>query len=314
MIFFNAGQTHAILSFVVSGHVVFYDAETRDPIACLRTSVGAGGARQAHAAVPSLDETHVVVANQNGKLLERIRTDYATNTFTWDGALDLAAGVTPNGVPRELAGVRPDNAPICPLVASDSRHTFVTLRGGGLFVVDTAAPTMAIVGEYDRTTVHGDGSGGSEGAGKMYVNSGGGTPANLEEFDVYSFPLTGYSAANPPNVPAPTLVVSQDDREHTDSHGTALTKHGRYLWVTDRAGNRMVVIETATDEVVDEFSLAGELSDDPSPDLIAVAPAGNRMLVTLRGSIPLSGDPHVSTGSTPGVDRADPHGIALRIG
>jgi len=104
MIFFNAGQTHAILSFVVSGHVVFYDAETRDPIACLRTSVGAGGARQAHAAVPSLDGTHVVVANQNGKLLERIRTDYATNTFTWDGALDLASGVTPNGASRAAAG------------------------------------------------------------------------------------------------------------------------------------------------------------------------------------------------------------------
>ena len=38
--------------------------------------------------------------------------------------------------PCQAAGVRPDNAPICPFVASDNGPAFVTLRGGGLFVVD----------------------------------------------------------------------------------------------------------------------------------------------------------------------------------
>jgi hypothetical protein len=41
------------------------------------------------------------------------------------------------------------------------------------------------------------------------------------------------------------------------------------------------------------------------------------MFVSLRGSLPLTGDPHVSTGSTPGVDaggidRADPHALRVR--
>jgi hypothetical protein len=102
------------------------------------------------------------------------------------------------------------------------------------------------------------------------------------------------------------------------------------------------VIETASDRLVGEFSLTGALSDDPSPDLLDIAPSGNRMFVSLRGSMPLSGDPHASTGSTPGVgvihvlqggrtgrlesiarisnrdaggiERADPHGLRVRQG
>ena len=337
MLFFNTGQTHAVLAFVASGHVLFLDAAGRTPVACI--DVGA----QAHAAVPSPDESYVVVANQNGKLLQRIKTDYATNTFTLEPAatLDLANGTTPSGALRQDPALRPDNAPICPLVDSTSRLAFVTLRGGGLFVVDARSTPMRILAEYDRATVHGNGCGGVEAAGKMYVDSGGGTAANLSEFDVYAFTLAAFgSDAAPPNTPAPKLVVSQDDREHADAHGVTLTKHGRHLWVADRAGNRIVVIETATDEVAGEFSLAGALSSDPSPDLLELSPAGNRVYVTLRGGLPLTGDPHASTGNSPGlgvirveeggrtgelhaiarisnvdaggIDRADPHGLRVR--
>jgi hypothetical protein len=73
---------------------------------------------------------------------------------------------------------------------------------------------------------------------------------------------------------------------------------------------------------------------------LELAPQGNRVFVSLRGSLPLSGDPHASTGSTPGVgvirveqggrtgelqaiarisnvdgggiERADPHGLRIR--
>ena len=63
------------------------------PIACI--DVG----EQAHAAVPSPDDRYLIVANQNGKLLQRIRTDYETNTFTLESAatLNLATCTTPNG-------------------------------------------------------------------------------------------------------------------------------------------------------------------------------------------------------------------------
>ena len=343
MLFFNKAQSHGVLAFVASGHVLFLDADGRTPLACIDVGV------QAHAAVPSPDGSYVVVANQNGKLLQRISTDYATNTFTLESTatLDLANGTTPSGALRQDPVLRPDNAPICPLIDSSSRLTFVTLRGGGLFVVDSRATPMRIVAEYDRATIHGNGCGGIETDGEMYVDSGGGTAANLSEFDVYAFTLAQFELPEEafctferPNTPAPKLVVSQDDREHTDAHGVTLTKHGRYLWVADRAGNRIVVIETETDEVVNELSLAGTLSSDPSPDLLETSPDGSRVFSSFRGSLPLSGDPHASTGNTPGVgvikvtqggrsgelhavarisnvdaggiDRADPHGLRVR--
>jgi hypothetical protein len=144
MIAMNARQTHAIISFVATGHVLIMEAPTRTPIACIRTSVGAGGARQVHLAIPSPDESYIAVANQNGKLFERIDTEYAANTFVLNpGAMiNLLTCLTPNGVACEDPTLRPDNAPICPIVEATSRYVFVTLRGGGLFVVDAKTTPM----------------------------------------------------------------------------------------------------------------------------------------------------------------------------
>jgi DNA-binding beta-propeller fold protein YncE len=302
MMAMNPAQTHAVIAFVATGHVLFLDAARREPVACLRTTPGAGGARQAHMATPSPDGAYVTVANQNGKLLERIITDYATNTFTHDTAatLNLAACTTPNGLPCQDPTLRPDNAPICPITESTSRFTFVTLRGGGLFVVDSQASPMQIVAEYDASVVHGNGCLGAEVPGKMYVDSGGGTAANLFQADLYAFPTDGYSAQNPPNVPAPDLIFS-DASDEADAHGAALTKHGKYLWVADRGRNFLWVVDTQSDEVVNTIPLEGSASNDPTPDLVAVSPKGSHAFLSLRGPAPLTADPHVSTGSTPGV-------------
>jgi hypothetical protein len=302
MIAMNARQTHAIISFVATGHVLIMEAPTRTPIACIRTSVGAGGARQVHLAIPSPDESYIAVANQNGKLFERIDTDYAANTFVLNpGAMiNLLTCLTPNGVACEDPTLRPDNAPICPIVEATSRYVFVTLRGGGLFVVDAKSTPMQIVAEYDLDTVSPNGCLGVQVEQKMYVDSGGGTAAHLYGADIYAFPVTGFSPLNPPNVPAPTVVLS-DPSEEADAHGATLTKHQRYLWIADRGRNFLWVIETQTDEVVNEIPLAGQVSDDPTPDLLATSPNGSHVFMSLRGPTPLTADPHVSTGSTPGI-------------
>jgi hypothetical protein len=160
----------------------------------------------------------------------------------------------------------------------------------------------------------------------MYVDSGGGTPANLYEADLYAFPLGPglYSASNRVNTPSPKVVFSEDV-EGADSHGAALTRHGKYLWVADRGRNLIFVVETATDAVVNVIDLApwlsvsgkkrvvptpemlqsaghcGHFSPDPTPDLLVLSPEGTHMFLTFRGPNPLSGDPHVSKGATPGV-------------
>jgi hypothetical protein len=304
MLFFNATHSHAILAFVASGHVVIFDAAARTPLACLRTSAGAGGARQAHAAIPALDNAAILVANQNGKLLERIRTDYVTNTFTLDTAatLDLATCTTPNGVPCEAPDLRPDNAPICPIVESSSTLAFVTLRGGGLFVVDATATPMAILAEYDQATVRPNGCGGVEIAGRMYLSAGGGTATHLFGFDVYQFPLSGYDPAQPPDSPAPVVLLSADDSaQERDAHGMVSTLLGRYLWVADRVANVAEVFEVASGARVNTVDLVGAASGDPAPDLADSSPFGDRLFFSLRGPTPLSGDPHVATGGTPGL-------------
>jgi hypothetical protein len=342
MLFFNAAGTHAILAFVASGHVVIFNAVSRTPIVCLRTSAGAGGARQAHAATPSPDGSFILVANQNGKLLERIDANYSSNTFTLSAGatLNLVTCTTPSGAPCESATLRPDNAPICPVVDGSSTLGFVTLRGGGLFVVNPKATPMAIVAHYDRATVHGNGCGGIQARGSMFINSGGALASNLAEFDVYRFPLSGYATTNPANAPAPTVLFS-DDAGDRDSHGMIASNDDRYLWVVDRVGNLIEIFDVTSNTRVGPLNLTGTLSSDPSPDLLDISPNGDVVYASLRGPTPLTGDPHSSTGSTPGlgivelsqggrsgvfrrvvrissrdilgVERADPHGISVRV-
>jgi DNA-binding beta-propeller fold protein YncE len=328
MLTMNRANTHAIISFVASGHVLFMNAKTRRPITCIRTSVGSTGARQVHQSFPSPDDTYVAVANQNGKLYERINTNYTTNKFVLDDAarIDLAKCVTPNGVPCEAVDIRPDNAPICPIIESNGALNFVTLRGGGLFVIDAKKTPMRIVAEYDKQTVHPNGCLGAQVGNKMYVDSGGGTFANLYEADLYAFPLGPglYSPSNPVNSPLPKVVLS-DHADGADAHGAALTKHDSYLWVADRGRNFIWVVDTSTDLVVNTIDLepwlgrarrdrvaptaemlkkvghCGHFSPDPTPDLLALSPDGTHMFMTFRGPNPLSGDPHVSKGATPGV-------------
>jgi hypothetical protein len=342
MLVFNSTDTHAALSFVASGHVVFFDARTRDPLACFRTEAGAGGARQAHAVWPTRDDAFMLVANQNGKKLERIKTDYESNVFVQEPAatLNLATCITPNGLPCQDAALRPDNAPICPFNASDNGPAFISLRGGGMFVVDWRTAPMSIVGEYDRTAVPANGCGFIEAKGWVFGNGGGATAANLDQFSVYRVPRDGYEAGNPPNTP-PAQLVYNDESPNRDAHGVGVTKNEKYVWVGDRSGNVVEVFRGRSGRHVGTIDLVSAYSTDPTADLFATSPDGKFFFMSTRGPVPLTGDPHSSTGKDPGllvvriaqdgrdgevvglarisnigadgVERADAHGIGLRL-
>jgi hypothetical protein len=43
MLVMSRDETHAVLSFVASGHVVVFDAAKREPLFCTRMVAGAGG-------------------------------------------------------------------------------------------------------------------------------------------------------------------------------------------------------------------------------------------------------------------------------
>ena len=171
-----------------------------------------------------------------------------------------------------------------------------------MFVIDSKRSPMAIVAEYDTTQVAGNGCLGAEVTGKkMYIDSGaGGLMTNPHQADLYSFPVTGYASTNPPNTPERKLVF-REEVDPADAHGATLTKEQRYLWVADRGRNFLWVVDTETDRVVNRIFLPGNVSMDPTPDLLVISPRFKHVYMSLRGPTPLTADPHVSTGSTPGV-------------
>jgi YVTN family beta-propeller protein len=92
-----------------------------------------------------------------------------------------------------------------------------------------------------------------------------------------------------------------------------MTPDGAYLWVADRAANMIVVVDTATKEVVNEIALTGTVSDDPTPDLLDISPDGGWVFASLRGPTPLTAnvpEHHNAEGTTPGlgVVRVDKEG------
>jgi hypothetical protein len=213
------------------------------------------------------------------------------------------------------ANVRPDNAPICPAFDSSGRLIFVTLRGGGLFVVDGTSTPMRIISEYDRDTVHPNGCGGVDTRGKMYINAGGGDATNPTEYDLYSFQLSAFptSGFTPVNTPAPRRILSKDEGNH-DAHGMLLTRDG-FLWIADRFSNTIDVVDTVTDALVNTFSLEGRVSSDPAPDLMELHPGARYAFVTLRGPCPLTANaPGVNNavGATPGLGLVSIDDLGLR--
>ena len=299
-----SGNTHAVIAYVATGHIVFLDARERRPLECI--DVGT----QAHAAWPTPDQRHLIVANQNGKKLQRIATDYANESFRleYDATIDLAACTTPSGAACQHPELRPDTAPICPRITRDGAFTFVTLRGGGMFVVDHNQTPMRIVAEYDRSVVDDNGCGQMEAGGRMYVNSGAGfatmPPVEGDEpygHDVYSFGLDQFRStpSTVPNRPRAHHVYTRDAPGATvDAHAVGLTRLD-YLWWGDRIENDVTVVNPRSNRVVARFGLEGELSDDPAPDLFDESPDGDFMFASLRGPNPSTG--HEAFGSTPGV-------------
>ena len=251
------------------------------------------------------------MSNQNGKKLARIHSDFASETFRYDASEDLNLGALEN--PNQ-----PDNAPICPMMyVGGGAKAYVTMRGGGLYVVDTLASPMAVLKEYPKDQIAAAGCGGIEHAGAVYVNSGSPADGHIYLFDAKTDAL---------------MKAIPTGQYGSDAHGMAILG-GRYLWMGNRGnGDNIVVLDTTTNEIVGQIDDVGA-----APDLMDVSPGGELVFATLRGPGALTGGPS-AIGLTPGVSilfvdeggktgkrvafipigeqggtsKADPHGIAVR--
>lgn len=327
MIFFTSDGSHAVISFL-TGQVLIMDAASKRLEACI--SVG----KNVHAAWPTPDGRMIITANIAEKEFGRIRTDYTAHKFTFDRSTDVLKLASLEG------HAQPDAAPICPITDASSRYAFVTLRGGGLLVVDVTTTPMQVVATLSNRQVHPAGCGGVQVGNTMYINSGGGWPASKFpdsaslSYDIYALDLSGLPSG------LSAKPVSTRDGQFADAHGMVAV--GRYIWNSDRAGNDIEIVDSLTNLTVGRVELAGELSEDPAPDILAAAPDGSAVFAVTRGITPLTGnDASVNNakGSSPGVaviqvtdggkggtflgiarlsnmrddaETADPHGIAAR--
>lgn len=188
--------------------------------------------------------------------------------------------LTPNNVCKENGcvgsangsrGGRPNNLPICP-IAGANNLLYVTLAGGGLFVVNTTQTPMAILSEYGNQVIYGAGCGGVPSPdGQMWLNAGVAASAvggNQSMFAVWALPPLQGLTFQPENMPEPKIVY-EDNLTNTltlgnlngtktidtsgqrpgqstrrDSHGMGLTTNGKYMHVADRVQNVMEVFDT----------------------------------------------------------------------
>jgi hypothetical protein len=283
MIFTTKDQKHALVSFL-TGHVLIMDTVSKKPVECLSTG------KNVHAAWPTQDQTMAIAANIPEKKLIRIWTDYQAGTFSYDPQKDVM------NLQALETGERPDNAPICPVTDETSTYAFVTLRGGGLLVVNVKDTPMTVTATLTNQEIQPAGCGGYQMGNTMYINSGGGWPIAPLSYNVYALRLSGL----PDSVSA--KLLSSRDTQFSDSHG--LWGVGRYLWNVDRAGNMIEVFDSVSNLSVNTIQLVGSHSDDPAPDLIAFAPDGTYAFTNLRGPNPLTGNHKEvdnAKGSTPGV-------------
>jgi hypothetical protein len=260
------------------------DTKTMKPEACL--SMG----KNVHAAWPTPNQKMAIAANIAEKKFIRIWTDYAGHKYTFDPATDVLDLTALEG------GERPDTSPICPITDSSSRYAFITLRGGGLIVVDVTETPLKVVATLNNNQIHPAGCGGIEIGGTMYINSGGGWPVAPLSYDVYALDMSKL----PQSISA--KLVSQRDDRFADSHGMAGV--GRFVWNADRAGNNIEIIDSLSNLSVGAVNLETAANPDPAPDLMDVAPDGQHVFVGLRGPNPLTGndkDVHNAKGTIPGV-------------
>ncbi len=233
------------LNFVASGHLGIVDGETKKAVCLFRTTETTTG-RQNHMSFWTPSGNQLILANQNGRILERVdvkrNSQGAVTDFIFNAAasLDFVGGsmrirqqpksvnmnpggaincgingvvaddqstLTPNLQPKQNPFIRPMNTVICPIPSSTGKHVFASLGGGGMFVVDVLATPMAIVAEYDKTIVRAAGCGGMESNQYMHISTGT-SGQNISEFTVYRFGVDypSWPQSNLPNTPAPLAV------------------------------------------------------------------------------------------------------------
>ena len=272
---FNPTLTHAVISYVTSGHVQVVRVSDHKLVASFKFAGSAAGAAQAHASAVTPANDAIIVANQGAKKLQRIRADFANDKYSLDpaGDLDLAAleDATHTG-----------NLPVIPVFSKDGKFMYVPQRGGGSYTIDATTTPMKVLGTVGKADIGPQSCCATFVGDSVWTTAQGGATSTTTSFNLYK--VTGL-----PNAPLSKKILSRTG--NVESHGILVV--GKYLWVVDRFANTLDIFDTssaASSEPVKSMSLAsGALAGrDPAPDIMDLAPDGKTVFLSLRGKTPVT--------------------------
>ncbi|HVD50434.1 MAG TPA: hypothetical protein VNB51_00205 [Candidatus Udaeobacter sp.] len=285
---FHPAMTHAVISYVDSGHVQVIRAADRKVVASIKMTGSAAGPAAPHASAVTPAGDAIIVANQGGKRLQRITADFKNDVYKLDAAADLDLSLLEDAD-------HPGNLPVIPVFTPDGRYVYVPMRGGGSYVVDYQATPMKTVATLGKSAIGPQSCCAAFVKDTVWTTAQGGATTTTTSFNLYQ--VTGL-----PDRPVAKKILSRTG--NVESHSVILV--GQYLWLADRFANTLDIVDQTGDARTISLASGPLASRDPAPDIMAASPDESRVFVALRGKTPL-------TSNIKGLDNAvgDVGGFAI---
>jgi DNA-binding beta-propeller fold protein YncE len=277
MIDFDSDHRYAFVAATAGGATIVIDATERSVLAVIATGPGT------HMAAVTPDDTAVWVAVIGARQLIEIPLDLDAETPTFE--IGRVVDVEPllSGTGFDF----PSFSPVCHDYDAEGR-AWITLgpgmTQGGLFVFDPVE--AVVVHAFDPTVIRANCGIGFTADGSRAISNWSGTfGADIEdgEGEWYVFDTTSFD------------LISSASSAGVDAHGVRRSADGSEFWQVNRGTGDGLRIDART------FRVIGTLDAGETPDILDFSPDGRFAYVTQRGPNPLSGDPHVSKGTRPGL-------------
>jgi DNA-binding beta-propeller fold protein YncE len=286
---FNPAMTHAVISFVDSGHVQVIRAADRKVVASIKmTGNAAVGPAAPHASAVTPAGDAIIVANQGGKRLQRISADFKNDVYKLDSAADLDLSLLEDAD-------HPGNLPVIPVFTPDARYVYVPMRGGGSYVVDYQSTPMKTVATLGKSAIGPQSCCATFVKDTLWTTAQGGATTTTTSFNLYQ--VSGL-----PDKPVAKKILSRTG--NVESHSVILV--GQYLWLADRFANTLDIVDQSGDAKTMSLASGPLAGRDPAPDIMALSPDESTVFVALRGKTPV-------TSNIKGLDNAvgDVGGFAI---
>jgi DNA-binding beta-propeller fold protein YncE len=285
---FNPAMTHAVISYVDSGHVQVIRASDRKVVASIKLTGSAAGPAAPHASAVTPAGDAIIVANQGGKRLQRITADFKNDVYKLDSAADLDLSLLEDAD-------HPGNLPVIPVFTPDGRYVYVPMRGGGAYVIDYQSTPMKTVATLGKSSIGPQSCCATFVKDTVWTTAQGGPTTTTTSFNLYQ--VTGL-----PDKPVAKKILSRTG--NVESH--SLIQVGQYLWVADRFANTLDIVDQTGDTRTMSLASGPLAGRDPAPDIMALSPDESTVFVALRGKTPV-------TSNIKGLDNAvgDVGGFAI---